>query len=162
MDHELTSNQLGSAFRCADSERTPVYYVISSHPSSRTNEVGTTATFGVEAAAVENYQWLLNGTNLTNGGNVSGADTAALALTNVQTNDAGSYAVVVTEFLLGLSHQFHRPPHYHSSAPTDCLAGGVGYACLDMDNRRQMHGWIGQTNVTARWHRCSAESDHSG
>ena len=34
--------------------------------------------------------------NLTDGGNLSGTTGPALTLTNVQTNDAGSYQVVVT------------------------------------------------------------------
>jgi len=43
-----------------------------------------------------NYQWRKGGTNLNNGGNVSGATSSALALSAVQTNDAGLYQVVVT------------------------------------------------------------------
>ena len=42
------------------------------------------------------FQWLKNSAPLTNGGNVSGATTAALTLTSVQTNDAGNFQIVVT------------------------------------------------------------------
>ena len=71
---------------------------ITQNPASRTNVAGTTATFSVAAAgsAPLAYQWLENGASLNNGGNVSGATTATLTLTNVQDTNAGSYSVVVT------------------------------------------------------------------
>ena len=42
------------------------------------------------------YQWRLNTTNLTNGGQLSGATTGTLTISNVQPADAGSYTLVVT------------------------------------------------------------------
>jgi hypothetical protein len=60
--------------------------VINTQPASRTNDAGTTATFGVTATgtAALSYQWMKNGTaSLTNGGNVSGATTATLTLSQV-------------------------------------------------------------------------------
>lgn len=41
------------------------------------------------------YQWLRNGAALTNAGNVSGADAAALTLSDVSLADAGTYSVLV-------------------------------------------------------------------
>src|SRR6266568_4404912 len=66
--------------------------VITPQPSSLTNIAGTTATFSVEATGTEplHYQWqfyTLDRTDQTN---------AILVLTNVQTGDAGSYTVVIT------------------------------------------------------------------
>jgi formylglycine-generating enzyme required for sulfatase activity len=71
--------------------------VITSQPVSRTNTVGTAATFTVTATSIAplTYQWRFNGTNLANGGNVSGATTADLTLTNVQLTNAGNYSAVV-------------------------------------------------------------------
>jgi uncharacterized delta-60 repeat protein len=71
---------------------------ISVQPQSRTNTVGTTATFTVTAAgnAPLNYQWLKNSANLTNGGNAYGTTSASLVMTNVQAVDAGGYQVVIT------------------------------------------------------------------
>jgi hypothetical protein len=71
---------------------------IGSHPGSRTNAVGTSATFSVTAAGTLplRYQWLKNGIALVDGGNVSGATAATLMLVNVQPGDAGDFAVVVT------------------------------------------------------------------
>jgi DNA-binding beta-propeller fold protein YncE len=42
------------------------------------------------------YQWRLNGSNLSDGGNVSGSLNNTLTITNITTNQAGSYTVVVT------------------------------------------------------------------
>jgi len=71
---------------------------IISQPASRTNGVGTTAPFTVTTTGTQpfSYQWLKNGTNLLEGGNISGAGTSTLTLANIQTNDSGVFAVVVT------------------------------------------------------------------
>ena len=74
---------------------------IAVQPTSVTNEVGTTAVF----AAVVNgtdpriYQWRKNGSNLPNGGNISGATTATLTIANIVTGDAGNYTLFVTNDL---------------------------------------------------------------
>ena len=75
----------------------PVLPSITAQPQSRTNVAGTTATFSVTASGTAplSYQWRKNGTDLGNGGTVSGADTAMLALTGVQASDAVGYSVVV-------------------------------------------------------------------
>jgi len=65
--------------------------VITNQPVSTTNCQGRTATFSVVAGpAPLNYQWRKNG------GNLSGATVSSLALSAITTNDAASYAVVVT------------------------------------------------------------------
>ncbi|TAK95573.1 MAG: hypothetical protein EPO07_15335 [Verrucomicrobia bacterium] len=71
---------------------------IFSHPQSRTNNFGTTATFNVSAfgSAPLGYFWRKNGTPLSNGGNVSGADTNLLTLTGVSGADATGYDVIVS------------------------------------------------------------------
>jgi hypothetical protein len=67
---------------------------IVTQPQSRTNVVGTDATFSVEAtnAAPLAYQWQKNLANLANRTN------ATLVLTNVQSSDQANYRVVVTNF----------------------------------------------------------------
>ena len=69
--------------------------VIVSQPQSVTNLSGTTASFSVVAngSAPLSYRWQFNGTNLL--GNVS-ATNATLALANVQTNQSGNYAVIIS------------------------------------------------------------------
>lgn len=65
---------------------------ISSAPSSRTADRGGTIKFTTSAAGALplKYQWRFNGTNL------SGATATACTLSNIQTNHAGPYTVVVT------------------------------------------------------------------
>ncbi len=66
--------------------------VFLSQPTSQTNYSGTTVTLGVHALGLLPlaYQWKFNGTNL------DGATNATLLLTNVQSVNAGVYAVTVT------------------------------------------------------------------
>jgi hypothetical protein len=72
--------------------------IITRQPLSRTNAVGTTASFTVEVAgsAPFSYQWRGQGTNLVDGGNISGVTTTNLMIANVQLADAAGYTVVVT------------------------------------------------------------------
>ena len=72
--------------------------VLTSQPISLTNNATTTATFSVTAygGIPLNYQWLKNGVSLSDGGNISGAHTAALTLTNVLGADAGGYSVILS------------------------------------------------------------------
>ncbi|MEP6662832.1 MAG: immunoglobulin domain-containing protein, partial [Verrucomicrobiota bacterium] len=69
-----------------------------SQPASRTNNAGTIATFSVSATGLAplNYQWLKNGSPLSDGGNISGATSTSLTIANVLGVDAGTYSVVVT------------------------------------------------------------------
>jgi hypothetical protein len=72
--------------------------VITQNPSGETNVAGTTATFTAVAAGSSplTYQWQKNGVSLNNGGNVTGAATTTLTLTNVQDADAANYALMIT------------------------------------------------------------------
>jgi hypothetical protein len=73
---------------------------ITSAPQSRANFPGTTASFnvGVGGSGPFAYQWRKDGGNLPDGGNVSGARSWSLTLSNVTPSDAGAYDVVVTGF----------------------------------------------------------------
>ena len=66
--------------------------VITSQPVSRTNAVGTTASFSVSATGSTplRYQWRKDGANILN------ATNATLSLSNVQLSNAGVYSVLVT------------------------------------------------------------------
>jgi alpha-tubulin suppressor-like RCC1 family protein len=80
--------------------------VLQPTPTNQVMAVGSNATFTVTAIGTVplHYQWwdgttkLVNGTNLVNGAKVitSGATTTNLTLSNVQTNNGGSYSVTVT------------------------------------------------------------------
>jgi uncharacterized delta-60 repeat protein len=69
-----------------------------SQPQSRTNDAGTAAEFSVEASGAPplGYRWFKAGEPMVDGGNVSGATSASLALANVLGADGGDYWVVVT------------------------------------------------------------------
>jgi hypothetical protein len=97
----LSSNEIaaiymaGSAGKC----KTGTDPRITSQPQGQSVAVGNSAIFQVTAAGTSpfGYQWRKNGANLFDGGNVSGATSAALTLAKVQTNDAGNFQVVVTD-----------------------------------------------------------------
>lgn len=67
-------------------------------PLSRTNTDGTTANFSVTACGTEPmiYRWQRQRNPLSNGGNISGADTATLTLTNVSFGDESIYSVIIS------------------------------------------------------------------
>ncbi len=72
--------------------------VITDEPVSLTNLAGTAASFTVTAGGSlpQGYQWLQNGSELSDGGEISGSATTNLVLSNVQDADAANYAVVIT------------------------------------------------------------------
>ncbi len=75
--------------------------IIVVQPLDRTNNAATTAAFTVVLATNSTppfgYQWFKNGTNaLVDGGNVSGATTETLTLTNVLAADEGEYSVSIS------------------------------------------------------------------
>ncbi|MFO1478198.1 MAG: LamG-like jellyroll fold domain-containing protein [Verrucomicrobiota bacterium] len=72
--------------------------LINAQPVSRTNVVGTTATFTVSASGTLPlaFQWSKDGATLTDQGGVSGSTNATLQLNNIQYTDAGNYSVAVS------------------------------------------------------------------
>ncbi len=70
-----------------------------SAPSNVTVCAGNPASFTVTTTGDSpTYQWLKNGSNLSNGGSVSGANISTLTLTNVQPTDSGaSFRCAVTD-----------------------------------------------------------------
>jgi hypothetical protein len=78
----------GGAGKCTE----PTSPFISSQPANQTVSLGGTATFTVVAGgkAPLSYQWRVSGTN------IAGATGSALTFSNVQSAQAGSYSVRVT------------------------------------------------------------------
>src|SRR6185369_9275901 len=73
---------------------------IASQPANQTNNAVTTATLSVGVTGSNpQFQWRKNNTNISNGGNISGATTTALTIANLLKADVGSYSVVVTNVL---------------------------------------------------------------
>lgn len=66
-------------------------------PAAQTVCPGTTVVYSVAAnGSALTYQWRLGTTNLANGGQISGATSNTLIITNVAAANAGSYTCVVT------------------------------------------------------------------
>ena len=72
---------------------------ITAEPVNQRVVVGATATFTVAAtgSSALSYQWKRDATNLVNGGNISGATSPTLTLSNAQLADATTYSVTVTK-----------------------------------------------------------------
>jgi hypothetical protein len=70
---------------------------IISTPLNRTVLQGSNTAFTVKAVSglPLSYRWQKNGVDLTDGGDISGATTTNLNLSNVQTTDSGTYTVLV-------------------------------------------------------------------
>ena len=76
--------------------------LITVQPQSQTGNAGATVTFLVSASSLYplNYQWQKNGTNLVDGGNLFGAATNTLTITNISDSDAANYLVIVSNSYL--------------------------------------------------------------
>jgi hypothetical protein len=71
--------------------------VIALDPQSVTTNTGVTVGFSVTATGDSiNYRWLKNGSTVSNGGNISGAATANLVISNSVLGNAGTYSVVLS------------------------------------------------------------------
>lgn len=77
---------------------TPQPVLITTQPQSQTANAGNPVSLTVtaEGTAPVSYQWRKDGVDLSDGGNISGAATPVLTLNQVQSTDAGSYDVVVS------------------------------------------------------------------
>jgi len=67
-------------------------------PEEQTITSGDTASFTVEAlgAGSLSYQWKKDGSNIWDGGSISGASTATLTIANVKLSDEGQYSCYVS------------------------------------------------------------------
>ena len=72
--------------------------IITIQPTNQAVLKGATATFAVEATGdlPLYYQWRDNGTNLTDGGNISGSTTTNLIISSVSSANVGTYSVIVS------------------------------------------------------------------
>jgi alpha-tubulin suppressor-like RCC1 family protein len=71
--------------------------VITSHPISQVLSLGDEVIFSISVTGTGlSYQWRKDGAVLANGGNVSGATTSSLRVTNLGAGNAGAYSVVVS------------------------------------------------------------------
>jgi uncharacterized repeat protein (TIGR03803 family) len=80
---------------------------ISTQPVSQTVVAGTTVSFNVVAFGNNplSYQWQMNGTNLTDGGNIVGSGTPALTISDVTLADQGTYSVLISNVVFELTSE---------------------------------------------------------
>jgi len=66
-------------------------------PTNETLPAGTTVSLALTAGGSMplSYQWQVNSNNLSNGGNISGATSPVLTISNATTANSGNYSVVV-------------------------------------------------------------------
>src|SRR5262249_3119708 len=74
----------------------PPYFTI--QPLPQTRIAGSTATFSVVALGdlPISYQWQKDGTNLTDGSNISGTSGTTLIITNITEANGGVYSVIAS------------------------------------------------------------------
>jgi hypothetical protein len=92
----LSKTELAGLFSTASSVSTYAPIIVNP-PTSQSLFVGQTAQFSVAAGGSEplTYQWRKGGSNLSDGGQISGAHSGALTISNIGNPDGADYDVVV-------------------------------------------------------------------
>ncbi len=72
--------------------------MITTQPQGQSVAIGSTATFNVAAVGGVplSYHWRLGGVNLTDGGQITGSQSASLNISSVLSGNGGNYQVVIT------------------------------------------------------------------
>ncbi len=72
--------------------------VVTQQPADSSSDCqGSTAFFSVKVDGANiSYEWFKDGVKLTNGGNISGADTRTVVISNIQASDEGFYHCLVS------------------------------------------------------------------
>jgi uncharacterized repeat protein (TIGR03803 family) len=92
----VASNVAGSA--SLSGELTVVPAVILEQPAGATIVAGASNTFSVSVNSIlpPGFQWQFDGTNLSDGGNISGSATSNLTISGATMADTGMYSVVIS------------------------------------------------------------------
>ena len=97
------------------------------------------------------YQWQKNGTNLVDGGNLSGSTNRTLSLANVSLADAGTYSVIVSNALGSVTSAAAHltvvyPPVFLSAVRTNCTLTLTWSAAVGQKYRLQYKPSLAATN----------------
>src|SRR5260370_18531663 len=95
------------------------------------------------------YQWRLYGTNLVNGGNISGATAPNLTIFAAQTNNAGPYTVVISNVVATLTSS--PPAQLTVNVPPSITAQPQGLVVLVGSNVTFAVGASGTTPLYYQW-----------
>jgi hypothetical protein len=135
----------GSHGKCED---VPPAFV--NQPQSQAVCLGSNAVFSVTAVGQRPlyYQWQMNGAPLANAGNVSGAASATLVISNFSSQNAGTYSVVV-------SNAFGSVTSTGAALAVNLVQNG-GFETGDLT------GWVQSGNTSATSVTSSSPYVHSG
>jgi uncharacterized repeat protein (TIGR03803 family) len=124
---------------------------ITTQPASQSVFAGANVVFNVAVFGSQPlfFQWRKNGTNLTDGGNISGSATRALRLGNVATTNAGAYSVVVSNSLDSVTSadaflQVTSSPPFIVSQPTNQTltpGGSAAFTVVAFGNLPLAYQW---------------------
>jgi parallel beta-helix repeat protein len=120
---------------------------ISADPSNQTVCSGASAGFSVTASGSSlTYAWRKNGSPLSNGGNISGADTATLTINPTSSLDIGSYDVIVggcnpPATSMAATLTVNAPPGCSISGASAVCAGSTGNTFSAPIGGTLTYGW---------------------
>jgi hypothetical protein len=114
----------------------------SQEPTYQIVQAGATAVFNVIAAGAQSYTWYKQGNSnpLTNGGDISGANSNTLQIANVEIGDEGRYYCVVTKS--GSSNLSSRPASLMVLRTTPQLVGHWKFDNNANDSVGPNHGTV--------------------
>jgi hypothetical protein len=97
-DRALSYDDVADLYETATGIPQTAPAVVTSNPASQSRYTGKTVQLMAAATGTSpvTYQWLRNDEPLTNGGNISGATTDTLVITNATTGNTGDYKLVAT------------------------------------------------------------------
>jgi uncharacterized repeat protein (TIGR03803 family) len=128
---------------------------ITGQPASHTVVGGVDALFSVAVSGARSftYQWQKNGTNLVDGGNLSGSTNRTLSLANVSLADAATYSVVVSNALGSATSAGARltvvyPPVFLATVKSNCTLTLAWSAAAGQRYRLQSSTSLATTNWT--------------
>ena len=134
-------------------------------PTEQAVYPGDTAQFTVTATGipVPTYQWQQNGTNLTDGGNISGSLNSTLTITSVTPANTGNYDVVVSNAEGSVTRSIAPltlvvPNNEGAYERAVDAAGPVAfYELNETDNppRAMRQHTISRDNTGSLWNKCS-------
>ena len=126
-------------------DNVPTAPTIVMQPADQNVQQQATVTFTVSALGSKTltFQWQCNGTNLLNGGSVSGATSATLKLASVQPAQSGLYSVIVSNSAGAITSS----NAILMVAPIVTLADALDTPGL-IWTTSSSPSWRGQTNVT--------------
>jgi uncharacterized repeat protein (TIGR03803 family) len=126
---------------------------ITAQPASQVAVSGANVLFNVAVFGARPffYHWQRNGTNLVDGGSVSGSTNRNLSLVNVSAADAGTYSVLVSNTLGSvISAPAHLtvvfPPVFLSAVRSNCMLNLTWSAIVGQMYRLQYKSSVAATN----------------